>query len=134
MSLRAALALSLAGTALAVLAPAASTAEAAEAAERVTDITLTVSYPRGATSGSRSVELTCDPAGGTHPRAGAACAQLDRNNGRFTQDPASIVCPMVYAPVRAEAVGYWRDRPVSFDQTYGNDCFLRANTGSLFDF
>ncbi|MFH9330144.1 SSI family serine proteinase inhibitor [Streptomyces althioticus] len=77
--------------------------------------------------------LRCDPPGGGHPHAEEACAQLSAADGRITALPAEdTLCPMIHAPVTAHAQGMWRDRPVSWSETFPNTCTLRARTGALF--
>jgi hypothetical protein len=80
------------------------------------------------------VTLTCDPAGGNHPRAAAACASLDTVGGDFgTLPPVSgKVCPMIFAPVTAEATGDYRGRSVRFVCTYNNRCVAGARTDDVF--
>lgn len=131
MSLRAVLAV---GLATATLATLGATAPAALAASPGTALRLTLTYPGTDLSGARTVLLTCDPPGGQHPGAAAACAQLARNRGRFTRHPGDAVCTMEYSPVRAQATGRWRGRSVRFAETFPNDCQLRARTGAIFAF
>jgi hypothetical protein len=88
----------------------------------------------GAISSYRALLLTCDPAGGEHPRAAQACAQLADSNGTFERDAQDVMCTEEYAPVTVEATGRWRGRLVRFKKTYGNECDMTAHTGSLFDF
>ncbi|CAL9583888.1 subtilase-type protease inhibitor [Streptomyces sp. enrichment culture] len=77
--------------------------------------------------------LRCDPPGGGHPHAEEACAQLSAADGRIAALPAEdVLCPMIYAPVTAHAEGMWRDRPVTWTETFPNACTLRARTGALF--
>ncbi|MFD0852427.1 SSI family serine proteinase inhibitor, partial [Actinomadura adrarensis] len=47
---------------------------------------------------------------------------------------ADAVCPMIYAPVLAEARGTWRGRPVRFRHEYGNGCVMTSRTGAIFRF
>ncbi|HEX2312660.1 MAG TPA: SSI family serine proteinase inhibitor, partial [Thermomonospora sp.] len=95
---------------------------------------LTVSHPDHYLSGARTVALTCEPAAGTHPNAPAACADLDRTGGRIAVQPADAVCTLEYHRVVGKAVGWWRGRLISFQQTYPNLCALHAHTGSVFRF
>ncbi|MBV9843908.1 MAG: subtilase-type protease inhibitor [Kutzneria sp.] len=85
----------------------------------------------------RTVELTCFPTGGTHPKAGAACGELIGSNGDFDHlivaDP-HYVCPMIYMPVKVSATGQWRGQPVMFHATYGNPCERDNLSGVLFQF
>jgi hypothetical protein len=88
----------------------------------------------GVISSYRTLLLTCDPAGGDHPRAAQACAQLAESEGTFDRDVQDVICTREYAPVTVEAVGRWQGRLVRFRKAYGNDCDMAARTGSLFDF
>ncbi|WP_063831184.1 SSI family serine proteinase inhibitor [Streptomyces griseus] len=82
---------------------------------------------------SRTVTLHCGPAGGDHPRAEAACADLDASGGRVDRD-SDTACVLLYDPVEVRAEGVWRGRPVSFARQYGNSCELGARTGAVFSF
>ncbi|MGV9916471.1 SSI family serine proteinase inhibitor [Streptomyces cellulosae] len=95
---------------------------------------LSVSHGENTTAGTEGgTLLRCDPPGGGHPHAEEACAQLSQADGRITALPAEdALCPMVYAPVTAHAEGMWRDRPVTWTETFPNTCTLRAHTGALF--
>jgi hypothetical protein len=88
----------------------------------------------GLTSSYRALQLTCDPAGGGHPKAVQACAELAKSDGVFEHGAQDVICMKEYSPVTVEASGRWRGRLVRFRQTYGNDCDMTAHTGSLFDF
>ncbi|MFB7279282.1 SSI family serine proteinase inhibitor [Streptomyces hydrogenans] len=83
---------------------------------------------------ARTVTLHCDPAGGDHPRAAAACDDLDTSAGRVERAPGDTACVLLYDPVEVRAEGVWRGRPVSFARTYGNTCELHARTGAVFAF
>ncbi|MFE2674748.1 SSI family serine proteinase inhibitor [Streptomyces hygroscopicus] len=70
--------------------------------------------------------LSCHPTGGTHPRARAACAQLDSETrwGRdpFAPVPPGAMCTGQYGgPATARVTGHWAGRPVNawFDRTNG---------------
>ncbi|MWK34266.1 hypothetical protein GEV43_09560 [Actinomadura sp. J1-007] len=60
--------------------PAGASAPSAPAG-RGTALRLTLTFPEQNASGSRTVTLACDPAGGSHPHAPQACADLDRSRG-----------------------------------------------------
>ena len=84
-----------------------------------------------------TVTLQCDPPGGTHPRAAAACADVDKAGGDLAQLPASKnarACFMIYSPVSVTAQGSWHGQPVQFTKKYPNTCVMREKTGSVFDF
>ena len=83
------------------------------------------------------VELTCDPAGGTHPDAQTACMQLSQVDGDITTMPgteAHIFCPMIFQPITVTATGLWRGRAVLFQDKYTNGCERDNKTGNLFRF
>jgi hypothetical protein len=83
----------------------------------------------------RTVELLCQPEAGTHPRAAEACSALESAGGDFSRLPVKDqMCPMIYAPVRAEAHGQWRGEPVDFRTEYGNRCQADARSGGVFAF
>lgn len=99
-----------------------------------TTLTLTVTVPEG---DGESVQLTCEPAGGSHPNASSACAEILAANGDFDGlpgDSEQTMCTMEYAPVTAVAEGTWRGRPVSWQREFGNACRLRTATGTVFLF
>ncbi|MGI5167059.1 SSI family serine proteinase inhibitor [Spirillospora sp. CA-253888] len=133
------IATALTGAALALspalpVAPASAAAGPATGPAAATELRLTLTYPGTTTSGTRTVTLTCDPAGGQHPRATRACAELARSGGRFEHDSGDRICTLEYAPVIAEAEGLWRGRPARFRREYPNGCVLRAYTGTIFAF
>jgi hypothetical protein len=82
----------------------------------------------------RFANLTCDPAGGSHPEADAACRDLAAAQGDFDKLPGEgrRACPEVYAPVTAAAFGVWRGTPVTYTARYGNACELSVTTGPVF--
>jgi hypothetical protein len=84
---------------------------------------------------ARSVTVTCDPDGGTHPDAAAACELLRSVDGRVEQiPPAERACTKIYKPVTVRAAGTWRGEPREFQRTFGNQCEADAATGDLFAF
>jgi hypothetical protein len=127
----------LAGTALltasAAVAPASAVAEA-RLAHAPSALLLTISDP---VAGARTTELFCDPPGGSHPAAGAACPDHSRAGGPIDEQPGDSrhpYCPMMYRPVTASAKGNWRGQPVTFTSTYPNGCVLTQRTGPVFQF
>ncbi|MFI8321494.1 SSI family serine proteinase inhibitor [Streptomyces sp. NPDC085529] len=125
--------------------PAAPITPIVPTAPAATAVRLTVTGPAPATTAlspdgagpaapaARAVTLHCDPAGGDHPRAEAACADLDATQGRVERD-SDTACTLLYDPVEVRAEGVWRGRPVSFARQYGNTCELNARTGAVFAF
>jgi hypothetical protein len=120
------------GVLLALALPFAVTGVAS--ASPHTSLTLTISSPEGV---EKVVELECDPAGGTHPNAKAACVALHRAHGDFgalpDQQPVTS-CTLEYRPVTATAQGTWHGHAADWTQEFGNDCALSAATGSVFRF
>ncbi|QMU76523.1 hypothetical protein GXW83_12990 [Streptacidiphilus sp. PB12-B1b] len=113
-------------------------AQAAPMLQEPQALVLAVSGP-GVTASSgveQAVTLGCTPeASGDHPDAAAACAALDRVGG----DPAALpagdgMCPQIYLPVTAEAMGVWNGQRVSFQRTYTNECVMLRAAGAVFDF
>ncbi|GAA2630733.1 SSI family serine proteinase inhibitor [Streptomyces axinellae] len=84
----------------------------------------------------RGVTLECEPAPhGRHPRAGEACAALDRAGGNPESLPGGRGrCTKEYDPVTVSARGTHGGRPVSWQKTFSNACTLHAATGPVFDF
>ncbi|CAL9460861.1 subtilase-type protease inhibitor [Nocardiopsis dassonvillei] len=81
-------------------------------------------------TGQRSVTtLDCDPVGGTHPEAEAACAAIAEAGSIEAIAPAEGVCTLEYRPVTATATG--RE---DFERTFGNPCQLRMAKGDVFAF
>jgi hypothetical protein len=88
-----------------------------------------------ATDGTiRFATLTCDPPGGFHPEAAAACRALAAAEGDFAKLPSrGGACPHMYYPIRAAAFGQWRGTPVNYGAQYGNPCLMLVETGPVFD-
>jgi hypothetical protein len=95
---------------------------------------LTVSYS-AETGPAKSVKLACDPPGGSHPNAAAACAVLTAAGGDPSAiEPAHHACFLVYAPVTAAVKGIWHGRAVGWQSTYGNSCEMKRALGVLMAF
>lgn len=88
-----------------------------------------------ADAGVRSADLHCEPSGGSHPNARAACDDLLWSDGdvQAVQDSDSL-CTFEYRPVHVTAVGSWRGERRSFDHVYPNACAMRVDTGAVFQF
>ncbi|WP_327351262.1 subtilase-type protease inhibitor [Streptomyces sp. NBC_01304] len=78
----------------------------------------------------RAVTLTCAPrAGGTHPAAEAACAELTLAEGQFDDLAAPAphaLCTKEWNPVHLTADGVWQGRRVAWTTTFANPCEMRA--------
>ncbi|MFC7881633.1 SSI family serine proteinase inhibitor [Streptomyces sp. NPDC057376] len=118
-------ALSVASLAALAAHPAAAagpyaTATATGPDDRATDH-LTVTVRDAGPDADGTYELSCGPAGGTHPDPAGACAVVERDT-RWGQDafapvPEGSVCTMQYGgPATAHVTGTWAGRPV--DVTY----------------
>ncbi|PZF99050.1 SSI family serine proteinase inhibitor [Micromonospora deserti] len=121
----------LATGALAVTAPGAAHAAPTAPATSV----LLLSVEPHVTGAPRATALRCAPTGGAHPYAATACravAAVDGDLAALHLDPGP--CTLEYAPVTARAWGLWRDRPVSYTETFGNRCQMLRETGLLFAF
>ncbi|MFG1795025.1 SSI family serine proteinase inhibitor [Nocardia sp. NPDC049149] len=96
-------------------------------------LTLTVT-PAAPNSAPTRVTLTCEPTGGDHKNAEAACAALTAVGGDFDKlagDPGAV-CAQVYEPVTGEATGTWQGKPVDWRKTFGNLCELSGRTTPVF--
>ncbi len=120
----------------AILATASSAAAAAgeTAPAPVTGSRLTLAHVAEGGKATQ-VELTCDPAGGNHPKPVQACAELARVGADPAKlKPADRYCFLLYQPVTARLNGMWRGRAVKWAHQYGNNCEMNRATGVLFDF
>lgn len=129
-------------SALAALAPAAAASSAGSAASAVParlglplplpllqaqdKLDLTVTDP--AVQKTPGVyELTCGPAGGSHPRAQEACDRLEElaEGGRdpFAPVPAGQLCTQIYGgAATARITGTWHGRRVDASFNRSNGC------------
>ena len=61
--------------------------------------------------------LRCDPTGGTHPNAAAACAVLLKTSNPFASVPKNVMCPMIRVGTKtAKVEGTYFGKPV--DKTF----------------
>ncbi|WP_406441921.1 subtilase-type protease inhibitor [Streptomyces sp. NBC_00631] len=113
---------------------AAGPAQAAPGATRDGDyLYLTVTKGDSHSSDTHGTLLLCDPPQG-HSRAAEACAGLDAVGGDIARvaPVKGAMCPMVYAPVTAQARGQWNGRPIEYRETFSNSCQMAARTGPVF--
>ena len=83
---------------------------------------LEVVYDAGDGSAPQAWELTCSPAGGTHPDPAGACADLTAAERPFAEPDPDLVCTEQYGgPQTARVTGTWAGQPVeaSFDRVDG---------------
>jgi hypothetical protein len=119
-----------------VLAGAAGGAAAADPVLLPAESMLQLSVMEAGTASSMdATTLMCGPAGGAHPEAEQACQDLAVAGGDLDAiPPVLMMCPMIYAPVTAVAIGHWQGDAVTWQRTFGNDCELMVATGAVFNF
>jgi hypothetical protein len=121
-------------TMTAALTAAALLAVAGPAAAAAPKIDLVVSYMADA-GYATAVVLTCNPVGGVHPKAAAACTALKKVGGRPERlKPARTLCTLEYAPITAQITGTWKGKKVRWARKYPNHCDLTRSTGVVFAF
>jgi len=88
-----------------------------------------------ASHGTQNWTLRCDPAGGTHPSPGAACAVLLKAKNPFAPVPKGIMCPMIIAGSRvARVTGIYFGQRVDTTFTQGGCDLARwAKIGQIFN-
>jgi len=98
-----------------------SSAPATTPARGPTDLTVVAGDGSGT---STTWRLTCDPPGGDHPDAEAACAALAAHGATALPPvPKDQVCTMVYGgPQTATVTGTWRGERVSASFNRTNGC------------
>lgn len=128
----------LAGAALLGGASAATAAETQHPA-KAQQSKLTLSISAGSPTGRaapKTVELRCNPTGGTHPHGAAACADLANAGGDLNSmsGGSGQSCTLQLQPTKAEAAGSFNGRSIQFSKTFSNPCAMRAETGAVFNF
>ncbi|MGF1430350.1 SSI family serine proteinase inhibitor [Kitasatospora sp. LaBMicrA B282] len=115
--------------------PTATSGTTATAGDDLLLLTVAGVAPNTATA-PRAATLDCGAqATGDHPAAAAACADLVGVQGDFAAlAPSHSYCPALYLPVTATAAGLWDGQPVSYQQTFTNQCSLERATGEVFAF
>ena len=138
MRTRNVLAVAVAATAAGILAlgPTPASATPMDQGPDVLILSVAAAGPQGQTGTEEAVTLSCTPtAAGTHPEAAAACDGITSVQGDIALLPAAgTMCPMIYLPVTATAVGVWNGQFVSYQQTFTNQCVLLRATGEVFNF
>ncbi|MCX4750739.1 subtilase-type protease inhibitor [Kitasatospora sp. NBC_01287] len=106
----------------------------ARPADPTTRLRLTIQDGSGSTS--RSVELSCAPISGDHPRAQPACAAIEAADGDLDQlkGVPGTLCNDLYQPVTASAVGYSQGQGVRWQRHFANLCGLHTRTDPVFHF
>lgn len=84
---------------------------------------LTIRVTSGGDVPAHEWTLTCDPVGGDHPAAKAACAALAGTADPFKPVPPDAICPQIYGgPQTATIEGVWRGEHVSASYNRKNGC------------
>ncbi len=121
----------MAALASAALISTSATVSAAPASSATALLLVQVNVPGGWLT---SVNLTCGPAGGAHPKPASACALLTDVDGDLARYPGEEgVCTKEYLPHEVSLTGRWAGRPVRFEKTFANQCELFLATGAVFD-
>ena len=80
-------------------------------------------WPEGRDGERREATLTCDPVGGTHPRAEAACAAVAKSPDALDDVPDDVLCTQQYGgPQYAEVRGTVAGASVSATLGRQNGC------------
>lgn len=70
--------------------------------------------------------LTCDPAGGTHPKADAACQALEKATDPFKPVPKDALCTQIHGGDQVATVtGTWRGASVNARFNRLNGCEIQ---------
>ncbi|MET8690305.1 SSI family serine proteinase inhibitor [Streptomyces sp. NPDC004732] len=128
-----------AAAATCVLAATAGTAqaEAPQAKSLYAPSALVLAIGQGENAESAAVEravtLTCAPRpAGSHPSAAAACAELAKVGGEFTQlvgTTSDAICTKEWRPVTVTVGGVWNGKHVNWTTTFANQCTMKAGLG-----
>lgn len=118
------------GCAAMMLVGAIAVAPSASATEEPSFLVLSVQ----AQDNTSVATLRCDPPGGSHSNAAAACATLAAAGGDFSKlaGQPGTNCTRISDPVTAQARGQYRGAPVAFQRTYPNRCELDRQTAPVF--
>jgi Subtilisin inhibitor-like len=92
-----------------------------EATTPASELKIAVNDPSG---GPKAWTLTCDPPGGDHPDAAAACKALTAAaQNAFTPVAKDQQCTQIFGgPETATIVGTWKGEPVKATYTRVNGC------------
>lgn len=100
-----------------------------------TDLTVTVTPKPGATP--EKWRLTCDPNGGNHPNAAAACAKLSKLSAKVIdgkRDPNRMCTQQYGGPEKATVTGTFKGEKVdgSFSRINGCEISRWQSMGTVF--
>ncbi len=84
---------------------------------------LVIEFTRDRGAPPQRLMLTCDPAGGDHPDAEQACADLAAAQDPFAPLPDDIVCTQIYGgPQTATITGTYRGERVRLELSRTDGC------------
>ncbi|MFM1905276.1 MAG: hypothetical protein RIT32_72 [Actinomycetota bacterium] len=84
---------------------------------------LKIVYRESAVATAVSWNLTCRPAGGPHPAAKLACAELRSDRNPFLRPAPDEACTMIYGgEQQAKVTGRWAGKKVNRKFTRTNGC------------
>lgn len=113
---------------------ATSTSSAAKPSAPAAKVSLTVVVTPTPGATPQRWTLRCDPTGGTHPDAKAACRELLATKNPFAPTPRGIMCPMiVVGPQRATISGTFFGQRIETDfSRAGCEAMRWAKLGAVF--
>jgi hypothetical protein len=90
--------------------------------------------PSGMPSTPRVATLTCDPTGGTHPRAAEACKDIAEAKGDIAAVPPypRTGCLPVWQPVTVTVRGTWGGQVIDFTDDAGSVSCAAISHGAIF--
>lgn len=116
---------------LAVLVPLLLVAACGGGSENVRSVpnepatSLVVEYTADEGAAPQRWTLTCDPVGGDHPDAEAACQKLAAAQQPFAPVPSDAICTQQYGgPQRATVRGTYRGEQVDLQLSRTDGCFI----------
>jgi hypothetical protein len=84
---------------------------------------LTVQVRESAKASPKTWTLTCDPAGGDHPKAAEACQALTKVQDPFKAVSSQQMCTQIYGgPQEATVKGTWNGKQIDTKFTRRNGC------------
>lgn len=96
---------------------------------------LTVEVKASKEAPAKTWKLTCEPPGGTHPKAADACAALTKTKEPFKPVPKDQICTKIYGgPEIATVKGTWQGKEINTEFTRADGCQLHrwSEVGPLF--
>jgi hypothetical protein len=84
---------------------------------------LTITFQKSASAKPVTWQLTCRPAGGTHPAAKLACQEIRVATEPFVKPPKLEACTQIYGGAEvAKVTGRWAGQRVNRTFTRTNGC------------